>query len=511
MKILTFALASFLSLTLLSCGKRVNAVYPELVAIENIPTPPLTEHKKSHADILPCDYWNQLTQIDSTDDQDLQLISDLKMELNWRNSLIVQGRFVPKYLPQVRFLLSGEAVAYDLPGEPVLEGNVPTRFDASLEELLSKVEDLYQKHKIGTATYYGIKAAENTIVNTEKNDWVQRKLRTQAATIGTNGVLPGSLDGKVADIIYSQIFDNLRNATGISEIEIGDKDSLYLISKKVPIFTSKNWSERRIDLANSFLALENKSDDRDQKICKFAIGQRVLSQLITLKGIKAAPSLNPDGLFFEIPEGNYPQEDIVGEFGDTVAGDVATIPWVLSHATRSDPKVKIKNAASLSETLDAFSYWVELTSHRDEALWKKYLEPRLLGLGLGAYAIVGSMVQNSMIVNSDNRIQLKPSNEDSPENLSKLLLLTLEIVESFEPMEKFKTPFEKEMLKPLAAKDVSRLTHDLRINMSGVLLEALARIKAGQGSDQLKAAYEEVADRVGNPWLLTLIKNDSKK
>ncbi len=515
---------------------------------EIIPPSYSTSIRKSHVtrNLRACAYWQVLADRTKADASDasptFQIVHGLEVKRAWSERAFspalgregfkpqVTGYFRASTLPQILYFLSGEHVVYEnrekYPQEASQFGfvkKIPTRLESIALENVDRALNEYHSQGLLTDTQYRhLKSKAAAWARADLRDSEFRKLRNQGIKTLVAQQIPGIFTESSEPstrIEKSKILENLYKVLGRNEFTWKDKDSIELLGLATPLFISSSWVERKEDLQRTYAALSH-SDNSDREIfCKFAIASRLTAQIITMKGIKAAPAMLADGTlpnfsdYNDFFEGTYPQTDIPSIFeseGVEKRSLVATQDWLeaqMAHKGKAD--YMLAGRSDLSEFLDVVDYFVTLNSYRSPELWGPYLEPKLLLASAAMLGVQAKILSTRHIELRPNvRLSLTPSIDDSPENLAKLLRLSLHRIEAFQSLANNPTNFELKIFTPAQRR---ALTEGLNLQLTTLVVEARNRIREGSINEPVLMAHDEVADAIGNQFLRKLTQDYRNK
>lgn len=455
-----------------------------------------------------------------------QLFSDVtlkKVTLSTGAFLEVYGRHIPKYLPQMLYMTSGE---YGL-AEQVLRaggkavGLVPkTRFyPPSFADFEALAQHERDDSKVGPV--------DNQFIQW---GWYGSGTRNETVMGAAEKQLPGIFSGKVARLQGTVLFTKLLDTVGLTTILPSMGPDMEMISQKTPLFLSKDWVVRSDDLRTSFDILEaSLSADAQEKLTYsdrfycFALAQRLIAQIITIKGISYAPKLTKDGLITAPDTADIAvdqAEDINGAMEIFQKGTwrpaIVSASWlneVLADAKagKKIPEIRPAGDNSFESTQDFLHFLHELSSRRSQSLWTSYLEKDLLKLGMGlSSAQLKSIKDNKVLPSPENDpFQIKLI-EDDAEKFGKLLENIAQRLEVFEGIDVDPTDIQRELF---TKEQRAMLGADLRLYLTAFLVEAQRRLnndalwENSESGRQSRAHLEQIVKtigfQIGNDYLST--------
>lgn len=486
------------------------------------------------------EYWERLVKFQTQTELDFkeskekvtppvpfQIFSDVttkKVSLSTGSFVEVYGRHIPRYLPQMLYMASGE---YSLTEEIISTG-------------AKSAKGIAPKTRFYPPTFLDFE----TLAQHERDDgnvgpmdnqiiqwgWYGAGTRNEKIVSTAEKLLPGIFTAKKARLRDTILFNKLLESVGLTKVWSAFEPDMLHISQKVPLFLSNSWSMRSDDLHTSFDILEasltadakEKLSVSDRFYC-FALAQRVIAQIISIKGIAYAPKLTPDGLIAPLDTADVATdqvEDIQGAVEVLEGGKwkpaIVSPTWLTQFlgdptAGTKTPELRPIGDDSFENTQDFLHFLHELGSPRSYGLWTTYLEKDLLKMGMGLSAAQLKSIKDNSIepISDENPFDIKLV-EDDNEKFGKLLENMAQRLSVFEDIDNDPTDLERELFK----KDQRALLGaDLRKHLTAFLVQAQLRIhndalwensEAGrQQRAHLSQIVQTIGFQIGNDYLST--------
>lgn len=287
--------------------------------------------------------------------------------------------------------------------------------------------------------------------------------RNQEIEKNINTRIPGALDGQDGPLIKSDLFGMYLKYLNLA---IPGEDQAGLILKLAididvlrPYLTSEltlmptfdktqslsSWADFERDVANSILLISEKPTGIQDATCKFVLSQRLIAQLISMKGIRRTAKLTESGFLEPLskdPNHLVSHVDIPGIF-NMVIDEEWLRKAILSPGQESPlPVGTIDNNTRTVIPPEYFS-WVRSLAHvvssANEHFWIKnkaaplaeeLLPSDLLKLSFGMMAMGLGALEVHFVKIHPTSIELIPS--DTAEGYEKLVHTTIESLRSFD-------------------------------------------------------------------------------
>jgi hypothetical protein len=374
------------------------------------------------------------------------------------------------------------------------------------------IELARQKQKAGETSWGQLKLLQ--ILNIFGRDKMLVAVRNQIVTESIEKKIPGGVSGQPSALLGSALFDEVQKSIPeLISITAQDSKSLAILTRKTPLFDSSSAEKRGKDM-NVAIAILSRSEVKaslDEKLCRFALSQRLTSQLLSLKGFSGAPDVTKEGLLLKTPEQDsweYPVITWSGNFGKAMTPNEIEQKLMRGDSVRGEAsKTTAALIASLRSSLRLMG------SHRNTALWKgkSALNSNLLKLSFAFFALeMPALVSEDLKLRSQNRMSL---GDDSLANLMELGELALDglyVAEQLQSPNKLaKTLLAKAQIEALAGSSEDSVKSRLGNLLTGVLLEIRLRTEVesklekltGPELRALASFYRRAGLQVGNSLL----------
>jgi hypothetical protein len=498
----TLAFASLI-VVVAACGKIPDAPndkyskLPELEQLQKIASEEtLKDAEFLEIDTAPtaCQYWTALAKR-SSPSLDFRLYRAIYRNPETGELTAVQAAGEN---PQVLYSMSRETNPSGNPLSP------PT-----IDEFIALAK---QKQKAGETSWGKVKLLE--VLNVFGRDKKLVAVRNQIVTESIEEKIPGGVTGNPSALLGSGLFNEVQKSIPeLTAITAQESKSLAILTRKTPLFDSSSAEGRAKDmnLALAILARSEEKASLDEKLCRFALSQRLTSQLLTLKGFTGAPDVNEMGLLHKSADQDsweYPVITWGGNFGK------AMTPKEIEQKLMRGDSVRGKASKSTAALMASLRSSLRLMgSHRNTALWtgKSALNSNLLKLSFAFFALeMPVLVSEELKLRSQNRMSL---DDDSLANLMELGQLALDglyVAEQLQsPNNLAKSLLAKEQIQALAGSSKDSVKSRLGTLLTGVLLELRLRTEVESKIEKLSGSelralasfYRRAGLQVGNSLL----------
>jgi hypothetical protein len=410
------------------------------------------EEKIAINDDSACQVWDSLEvpEVEASDSEVFQLLNTLSFDFDsipipsndytpwppmphnkYKKTYYPKGKIRPANVPHVLFMLSKESD----------DSNVK---NLHTPPTASQVRDRLKNSDHWMDNFKAWWGSNNSLIG-GRNAVIEELLEK---------LIPGVLSQKEGRLNGSKIFEDLHNFTGIKEFKPEHEKDLLRLTKRVHLFRSSSWYDREKELRKTLLILDRPKVSHlklSEKVCHFALFHRLMAQLVSIKGVEGAPSLDVDGYLKTLPTINgdgIATESWPGLFqvSDNRGEDKAVIltePWIMRELDTKNLQqstLHLKNTKVPFEQLASIRYFTTLSSFRSPRLWKydglvppcvdnrPCLPTKLLRMGIGLHAVLLNNFKKNWI---DQSLDLAKSRLDLvPEQPSVLALLIDTVVES---------------------------------------------------------------------------------
>jgi hypothetical protein len=369
-----------------------------------------------------------------------------------------------------------------------------------------------QKQKAGETSWGKVKLLE--ILNVFGRDKKLIAVRNQIVTESIEKKIPGGVGGNPTALLGSGLFDEVQKSIPeLMSITAQESKSLAILTRKTPLFDSSSAESRGKDM-NLAIAILSRSEEKaslDEKLCRFALSQRLTSQLLSLKGFSGAPDVNDTGLLLKTPDQDsweYPVITWGGNFGK------AMTPKEIEQKLMRGDSVRGKASKSTAALIASLRSSLRLMgSHRNTSLWtgKSALNSNLLKLGFAFFALeMPVLVSEDLKLRAKNRMSLEDDSLGNLLELGELALDGLYVAEQLQSPNKLaKTLLAKEQIEALAGASKDSMKSRLGTLLTGVLLEIRLRTEVDSKLEKLSGAelkalagfYRRAGIQVGNSLL----------
>ncbi len=286
------------------------------------------------------------------------------------------------------------------------------------------------------------------------------KARNKEIQANVNILVPGGLDAVDRPLGDSEMFIRFvrylkqvypyEESSGIVRNVTANIDILRpLLTMELVLFGSTPvpaaWSELELDVATSVSLLSSAPTSIQDATCKFIISQRLIAQIIAMKGIRKSPVIQPDGFLEKLsdtdPYHQIAHHDIPGIFGTVV--DEAWLQKPMLGSSQDIPlPMGTTDASGSPIPLEYFSYartFAHIASSANESFWirnskdvssEELVPSELLKLSFGLMAIGLKASDPHLIKVVGNEIHLIPKN--SAEAYVTLVHTAIEAIESLD-------------------------------------------------------------------------------
>ena len=275
-----------------------------------------------------------------------------------------------------------------------------------------------------------------------------------------------------------------------------EREAIRRSARPYRLWSSPSWNARYQELVQTLKAIDAPAaTNKGESLCRLVLAQRLTAQLLSLKGIYAAPGIDPvTGRFQaeyydDFSPTEYPTSNIPGALlnigNSRDKGNIITTDWLTSQLRFDHPRVILRGTESTEELIYSVRFFVKLLSNRSEQRWKEALKPALMSLSAGLYGLqMKNLKVRDLTVGAGNRITLR---EDTTENIAALANLMWERYAAFRPLSGGLKSFEKETLGESTPKV---LAEGVSEQFAGAYLEIKARTSTATSRESVQLLKE---------------------
>lgn len=459
--------------------------------------------------LMPCAAWDQVSnRAPAAGEAAFNIIETVAIK-TIDNVPTVVGTHRLSMLPQVMYVLSREKAAKDGLAKILID-------PPNIEEFMVLARQKCAAKEVSQSKCFALEALYS---GSKYNSALKKELLSQRNTAimeEAEKQLPGVFLGTANPLEKSLLMQQFMASANIDRITPTNVGELEPLVRRVPLFPSDSWTDRRVDLDRALETLTRYANRTNltlkERACRFALTHRVMAQALTIKGIGGVPTLKSTGWLADLPTADvalFPTSDRKG-----VYNNVVTEEWLLDQV--ANPTVRPARAASTENLISALRYFAALAGHRSPDLWilkdtitgdpetvplgTIKLETDLLRLGVGWFGATAKIfAAEELYLLPNNHIETR---EDTADNLARVAYLALEMTERFKGLE---TPnvleqqiLTEEQLGEFTAPYPIGVHARFQMLLTGLVFEGLNRMRAGQGNDNLKLALRYVGRRIGN-------------
>ena len=498
-----FSLVSVISVLAAGCGNikdSKNTKYsslPELETLDVVAAAASNENEFLQTDEAPpaCVYWNALAQVPHTTPS-FRLYRALYRDSQNGKLLAVQA---VAENPHILFDLSAEKNPQGKPLDP-----------PSIPEFVEMARAEYQA---GNTSWGKLKLLE--LLASAGVDSQVISARNKIVTERLEAKIPGGVTGAPTALEGSAIFEMARAAIPeLHNLSASQTASLGHLTRKAPLFLTDSALGRFSEIGRTLQVLSSSSEglSLDEKLCRFALSQRLTAQLLTLKGVVGAPVTSEEGLLLPTADEElwtYPETSLGGNFGG------ALDEKELKAKVASKAGVRGSAAVSTAELIASIRTSLRLMgSHVSSEVWseKTGLTEKLLPLAFAFFGLEMPLIKNEITVLPGNRLRLA---DDSLANLLELGELALDGIWVAERLRTPNTLITKSLGAPeieaLSGAQAESVDSSLKQLLAGLLLEIRARSEVESGGlakldpkelNPLARFYTRAGQMLGNAMLL---------
>jgi hypothetical protein len=208
-----------------------------------------------------------------------------------------------------------------------------------------------------------------------------------------------------------------------------------------------SWKDQELDVASSVALLSVAPTNLQDASCKFLIAQRLMAQIISLKGIRQSPELDANGFLLPLssdPEVTLPARDVPGVFGFVVEPD-----WIKEQAAKKSYDVVTRPAGVTDSSgriiPTEFFSWVRLladvAASANAPFWVKnkdtpqdheLIPSALLQCSFGLMAVGMISLDPHIVRKVDNTTDIDILPENHPHSFVVLVETTIRAIEALE-------------------------------------------------------------------------------
>ncbi|MEO5667748.1 MAG: hypothetical protein ABIR96_06810 [Bdellovibrionota bacterium] len=317
----------------------------------------------------------------------------------------------------------------------------------------------------------------------------QKKLiqvRNQIVMDTVESQIPGAFSGKATKLEGTALYlEAQKMIPELKTLSASEVRSLALLATATPLFTSDSGEGRLQDIGSTLAILSRSSEKSNlqDKLCRFALSQRLTAQMIVLKGVRDAPATTERGLLIAYPEQDevtYASANLGGNFGRALSAKE------LEQKLANGETVRGKASKNTAALIASAKTWLRIMgSSANAEIWtsKTALKADLLKLGFAYFALEMPIIAHEELTLLDNnRLRLS---DDTLENLVSLGELSLDGIWVAErlrsPSMPVKNLLTEAQLEVITGKNAESVKSKLEKLLTGLLLEIRARSENESG------------------------------
>jgi hypothetical protein len=415
---------------------------------------------------------------------------------------------------------SGEIVAVQAPGENpqilyTLSREVnPAKKPIDPPTLTEFIELARQESESGVVAWGKIKLLD--ILNFFGAQSRLAGIRNDIVMARVEANIPGAFSGEPTALEGSALLEEIRKSVPEMKGRLNavKAQSLRRLTRATPLFTSASSQGRYADMAQSLAILSRSSarDTVDEKLCRFALSQRLTAQILILKGVQGAPLVSAEGLLRPYPKRDvwvHPERSIGGNFEKALSAKD------LEAKLASGQRIRGASSPDTAELMASLRTWLRVMgSHVSDNVWKggAALNASLLKLGFAFFALeMPVFVAEELRLLENNRISLADDSLMNVLELGQLVLDGLWVAGRLAtPNDVVSVLLSSAQIDAIASNAESSLRSQFTKLLAGLLIEVRVRTEIeGNGIASLQprerraleAFYRRAGTQIGNSML----------